>query len=104
MGLEEDVELAVRRARIGAAVRDGDGAAHVPALLRNLRDADPLPAPVAALRLHYRHVARRGIADLDEEVRLRAVKSLAVVERLLHERHDLSDGLWRFVGIGLEFD
>ena len=93
-GPQRDVELAVgvlRRRRVWAMP---DRAADVPPLLGDLGNADRLAAAVASPPLAQRHVAALGIADLDQEVRLGAMKPQAVVEPLLHQLEDRARRSW----------
>src|SRR5258708_11704513 len=76
----------------------------MPALLGDFRHADGLPRALPSPPRLAAHVARHGIADLDQEVRLGAVEPLAVVEILFHQLDDARDGLRRFFRVGLELD
>ena len=63
-----------------------------------------LPLPLRPQVLDERHVPRLRVADLDDEVRLGAVETQAVVEAAFDQLDDPGNRLRCFLGVGLELD
>src|SRR5688572_9892705 len=91
------IELAVRLRWI-AHMCHADSTLDVETAAGNLGGADRLAARgggAAAPKRAGGQIACLRIAELDDETRNRPMDPLAVVETALHQRDDVSDGLWR---------